>query len=135
MVPTRLTQRSGAERHDNVEWATTRVKEARIRNKARFDRKHWLRPRKIEEGDWVLVYDNSLDNQHRSTHQFAKRWFGPYIVISVNDNAMYHLAELDGTRMTTPVDGKQIKAFKRRNQTELDPAEGADNGSSEEEDE
>ena len=48
----------------------------------------------------------------------AKRWFGPYVVISVNDNVTYHLAELDGTRMTTPVVGKQIKAFKRRNETQ-----------------
>ena len=38
-------------RPDDVEWATTRVKEARIRNKARLDRMHRLRLRKIEEGD------------------------------------------------------------------------------------
>ena len=37
-------------RPDDVERATARVKEARIRNKPRFDRTHRLRPRKIEEG-------------------------------------------------------------------------------------
>ena len=84
-------------RPDHVEQATTRVKKARIRNKALFDRTHRLRPRKIEEGDWVLVYDNSLNNQHRSTRKFAKSWFGPYTVRSVNDNTTYHLAELNGT--------------------------------------
>ena len=109
------------------------MKEARIRNKARFDRTHRLRPRKIEEGDWVLVYDSSLDNQHRSTRKFAKRWFGPYMVRSVNDNATYHLMELDGTRITTPVVGKRIKAFKKRNEAEPNP--GADSASSGEEDE
>ena len=120
-------------RPDDVERATARVKEARIRNKARFDRTHRLRPRKIEEGDWVLVYDSSLNNQHRSTRKFVKRWFGPYMVRSVNNNATYHLAELDGTRITTPVSGKRIKAFKRLNEAEPNP--GADSASSGEEDE
>ena len=94
---------------------------ARIRNKTRFDRTHWLRPKKIEEGDWVLVYDSSLDNQHRATRKFARRWFGPYVVTSANDNGTYHLAELDGTRMTIPVAGKRIKAFKKRHDDEPDP--------------
>ena len=94
------------------------MKEARIRNKARFDRTHRLRPRKIEEGDWVLVYDSSLDNQHRATRKFARRWFGPYVVTGANDNGTYHLAELDGTRMAIPVAGKRIKAFKKRHDGE-----------------
>ena len=94
---------------EDAERATMRVKEARNRNKARFDRTHRLRPKKITEGDWVLVYDNSLDNPHRSTRKFAKWWFGPYVVTSANDNATYHLAELDGTRMMTPMVGKRFR--------------------------
>ena len=62
----------------------------------------------------MLVYDNILDNQHRSTGKFVRRWFRPYVVTSANDNATYHLAELDGTRMVVPVAGKRIKAFKKR---------------------
>ena len=120
-------------RPEDVERAAAKMKEARIRNKARFDRTHRLRPRKIEEGDWVVVYDSSLDNQHRSTRKFARRWFGPYIVRSVNDNATYHLAELDGTQITTPVAGKRIKAFKRRNEAEPNP--GPDSAGSDQEDE
>ena len=116
-----------------MEQATTRVKEARIRTKARFDRTCQLRPRKIKEGNWVLVYDNSLDNQDSSMRKFAKRWFGPYMVISVNDNVTYHLVELNGTRMTTRVVRKRIKAFKRWNETE--PNLGAEISSSGEEDE
>ena len=38
----------------------------------RFDRTHRLRPKKIEEGDWVLVYDNILDNQHRAMQKFTR---------------------------------------------------------------
>ena len=87
----------------------------------------------------MLVYDNSLDNQHRATRKFARRWFGPYIVRGVNDNATYHLAELDGTQITTPVAEKRIKALKRRNEAEPNPlrneAERTDNASSNQEDE
>ena len=77
----------------------------------------------------MLVYNSSLDNQHRFTHKFVKRWFGPYVVISVNDNAAYHLAELDGTRITTSVVGKRVKALKRRNEAKPNPrAESASSG-------
>ena len=123
------------QRPEDVERATTRVKEVRNRNKARFDQAHRLWPKKIEEGDWVLVYDNSLDNQHRSTCKFAKRWFGSYVVTSANDNATYYLAELDGTWMTTSVAGKRIKAFKRQNKAEPDPTVGTESGNSDQEDE
>ena len=50
--------------------------------------------------------------------KFARRWFGPYEVTSANHHGTYHLAELDGTRMAVPVEGKRVKAFKndtRRN--------------------
>ena len=103
-----------------MERATMRIKEARKKNKGRFNWTHQLRPQKIKEGDWVLVYDNSLDNQHRSTRKFTKRWFGPYMV----------LAELDGTRMTTLVAEKWIKAFKRRNEAEPDLTMGIEGDNS-----
>ena len=112
-----------------------RVKEVRNRNKSRFDQTHRLQPKKIEEDDWVLVYDNNIDNQHRSTRKFTKWWFRPYMLTSANDNATYHLAELDGTRMTTPVAGKWIKAFKRQNEVELDPTMGIESDNSDREDE
>ena len=95
------------QRPEDVKLATARVKEARIRNKARFDQTHRLQPRKIEEGDWVLVYDSSLDNQHMATRKFARRWFGPYVVTGANNNGTYHLAELDGTMMAIPVAARE----------------------------
>ena len=91
-----------------------------MKNKGRFDQTHRLRPKKIEEGDWVLVYDSSLDNHHRATRKFARRWFGLYVVTGANDNGTYHLAELDGTRMAIPVAGKRVKAFKKRHEGEPD---------------
>ena len=108
-------------RPEDVDRAAEKLRVARVKNKGRFDRTHRLRPKKIEEGDWVLVYDNSLDNQHRAMRKFARRWFGPYVVTSANDNGTYHLAELDGTRMAVPVAGKRIKAFKKWHEAEPDP--------------
>ena len=87
---------------------------ARKKNKDRLDRTHRLQGKKIEEGDWVLLYDSSLDNQHKASRKFARRWFGPYVVTSANDNATYHIAELDRTSIAVPVTGKRIKAFKKR---------------------
>ena len=59
--------------------------------------------------------------------KFARRWFGPYVVTSANDNDTYHLAELDGTRIVMLVAGKRIKAFKKRHEDEPNP-EGVEDG-------
>jgi hypothetical protein len=116
-------------RPEDVEQAAERLRAARVRNKDRFDRTHRLRPKKIEEGDWVLVYDSSLDHQHKATRKFARRWFGPYVVTTVNGNGAYHLAELDGTRIAVPVAGKRIKAFKKRHEGSPDlRSEESDDG-------
>ena len=75
----------------------------------------------------MLVYDSSLDNQHKTTRKFTKGRFRPYTVTSANDNCTYHLAELDGTRLAVPVVGKRIKAFKKWHEDELDPGGEDDN--------
>ena len=74
-------------RPEDLEHARKIMEVARVKNKIRFDKTHRLRPKKIEEGDWVLVYDSSLDNQHKMTRKFARRWFGPYVMTSANHNA------------------------------------------------
>ena len=101
-------------RPEDIEVAIKRLKKAREKNKERFDRKHRLRPKSIQNGDWVLVYDSSLDNQHSTARKFAKRWFGPYVVKQVYDNATYLLQELDGTELKNPIAGKRVKIFQRR---------------------
>jgi hypothetical protein len=99
---------------EDLEKALERLKVARLSNKERFDKTHRLRVKKIEEGDWVLVFDSTLEHQHSTVRKFAKRWFGPYVVIKVYENGTYSLRELDGTPLRVPVAGKRIKAFKRR---------------------
>ncbi|KAL3679385.1 hypothetical protein R1sor_022341 [Riccia sorocarpa] len=101
-------------RPEDVKVALDRLQAARVKNKERFDKTHRLRPKEIREGDWVLVYDSSLENQHSAERKFARRWFGPYVVITVHDNATYSLRELDGTPLKLPIAGKRIKYFKKR---------------------
>ena len=66
------------------------------------------------------MYDSNLDNQHRATRKFTRRWFRPYVVTCANNNGTYHLVELNGTRMAIPVAGKRVKAFKKRHEGEPD---------------
>jgi hypothetical protein len=94
--------------------ALEKLKASRLGNKERFDRTHRLRSKPIEVGDWVLVFDSSLEHQHSTIRKFARRWFGPYVVVTVHENATYSLRELDGTILRTPIAGKRIKAFRRR---------------------
>lgn len=99
---------------EDLQIAAERLKAARLANKERFDRTHRLRPKPIHVGDWVLIYDSSLMHQHSTVKKFAKKWFGPYVVLKVHDNATYSLRELDGTVIRNPVAGKRVKAFRRR---------------------
>ncbi|KAL2622834.1 hypothetical protein R1flu_003039 [Riccia fluitans] len=100
-------------RPEDVEIALRRLQAARVRNKERFDKIHRLRPKPIHEGDWVLVYYNSLENQHSIEKKFVRCWFGPYVVVTVHENATYSLRELDGTPLKLPIVGKRVKYFKR----------------------
>lgn len=94
--------------------ALEKLEASRLSNKERFDRTHRLRSKPIEVGDWVLVFDSILEHQHSTLRKFARRWFGPYVVVTVHKNATYSLRELDGTILRIPIARKRIKAFRRR---------------------
>jgi transposase InsO family protein len=99
---------------EKIEEALHRLKEAREKNKARFDKTHRLRPVPIKEGDWVLIYEGGLDQQHSTIKKFARRWRGPFVVEEVRPNATYVVRELDGTFHRYPYAGKRVKLFRRR---------------------
>jgi hypothetical protein len=94
--------------------ALEKLKAARLGNKERFDKTHRLRTKSIQIGDWVLVFDSSLEHQYSTLRKSSRRWFGPYVVVATHDNATYTLRELDGTMLKIPVAGKRIKPFRRR---------------------
>ena len=101
-------------RPEDIEAAKEQLKNAKLKNKDYLDKHHRLRRKLIEKGDWVLVYNSSLDNQYTTMQKFSKRWFGPYVVNNVHENATYSLSELDGTKVKVSIAGKRIKIFKRR---------------------
>lgn len=114
-----ITNSALERRPKDIELAITRLKEAKEKNKDKFDRKHRLRSQPIQNKDWVLVYDSSMDNQHNTVMKFLKQWFGPYVVKQVYDNATYLLRELDGPELKIPIAGKCVKLFGRRGENQL----------------
>ncbi|KAL3686530.1 hypothetical protein R1sor_009104 [Riccia sorocarpa] len=91
-------------REDDIQEAQKKLEAARLGNKERFDKTHRLRPQPIQPGDWVLVYDSSLENQHSTVH---------------------------GTLVRVQVAGKRVKLFRRREGTNdlvdfLEPEDGTD---------
>ncbi len=60
------------------------------------------------------MFDSTLDHQHSALRKFSRRWFGPYVISEVYDNATYSLKELDGTPLRSRIAGKRVKLFKRR---------------------
>ena len=61
------------------------------------------------EGDWVIVYDNSLDHQHNLIQQFAQLWLRPYRF----ENKTYEQGQLNGTILWVHKAGKEVKIFKK----------------------
>ncbi|KAH7422025.1 hypothetical protein KP509_13G086900 [Ceratopteris richardii] len=98
--------------------AVEKLRESRMKNKHYFDKTHRLRPKPIEVGDWVLIYDSTFDSQYDARKKLTQRWFGPYIVSKVNNNGMYALCELNGVALKTLITGKRIKLFKKRDNDE-----------------
>ncbi|KAH7294491.1 hypothetical protein KP509_27G003100 [Ceratopteris richardii] len=92
--------------------------ESRMKNKHYFYKTHRLRPKPIEVGDWVLIYDSTFDSQYDAHKKLTQQWFGPYIVSKVNNNGTYALCELNGVALKTLIAGKRIKLFKKRDNNE-----------------
>ena len=115
-------------RPTDIAEAIKKLKECRIRNADNWNAKHRLRPVEITAGDWVVLWDASLDNSHEALRKFKRRWFGPYVVKDVHkETGTYRLAELDGALFQRRVAGKHVKLFKRRDK-EFDWAEVVDFG-------
>ena len=82
-----------------------------FRSKAWFDKKKRLRPEtaKIHKGDFILLHDIKLDNQH--TYKLTNRWGGPYLVHKTLDGGAYVLTELDGSRLDGAYAGNRLKQY------------------------
>ena len=99
---------------EKIEVAKEKMRQAREKNKVRFDKTHHFRPTAIKEGDWVLIAEGGLEQQHSTKTKFMQRWRGPFVVVKVHQNATYTVRELDGALHQLPYAGKRVKLFKRR---------------------
>ena len=57
---------------EDQEIVLEKLKHAKLHNKERFDKTHRLRSKPINVGDWVLVFDSSLEHQHSTIKKFAR---------------------------------------------------------------
>jgi hypothetical protein len=94
--------------------AIERMKAKRMANKPRFDKKHRLRPTLIQEGDWMLIAEGGLGQDHSSAKKFIQRWREPFVVVICHANLTYTVYKLDGSLHRVPYAGKRVKLFKRR---------------------
>jgi hypothetical protein len=116
---------------EKVAHAIEEVKKKRMANKKYFDKNHRMRPMPIQEGDWVLVAEGNIGQDHSSIKKFAQRWRGPFVVVTCHSNSTYTVRELDGTIHQVPYAGKRVKIFKRR--VNLDEVDTLDLDSEDEE--
>lgn len=88
-------------------------KKRRKRTKRGLIKKHHLHLKPIQNGDRMLIYYSSLDNQHSAAKKFQRlRWFEPYVVKQFYDNTTMHLLqEFDETELRIPIPCKYIKLF------------------------
>ena len=78
--------------------AAINLRNSRKGNKVYFDQHKRLRPisQQLQEGDLVLLYDNSLQKNRHT--KFRDKWRGRYRIIEkARNSTFYRLAELDGT--------------------------------------
>ena len=113
---------------EKIDIAMKKVKQAREKNKVRFDKTHRLRPIPIKEGDWVLIAEGGLEQQHSTKAKFIRRWRGPFVVVAVHSNATYTVRELDGAIHQIPYAGKRVKLFKQRLKFHLQDVYDLDDG-------
>ena len=76
----------------------------------------------LRPGDWVLLRENQLDNQHSTNLKFAPRWRGPFVVVDRDEFATYRIRELSGAEYRRRVPAKRLVLFQREGDSVLEDA-------------
>jgi hypothetical protein len=75
--------------------------------KLKYDSK--MKPVKVEEGDWILVYDM----YKKFKGKLHTRWLGPFIVKTIYGNGSLDLLTLKNEPLETRINGSRVKLFNR----------------------
>ncbi|PVZ96620.1 hypothetical protein BB558_007461 [Smittium angustum] len=66
---------------------------SRIKDLDCFDSNQWVRNKRLEAGDLVLIYDTKIGKKRQK--KVSDKWFRPYRVYEDNKNGSYKNAKLD----------------------------------------
>ena len=76
--------------------------------KLKYDSK--MKPVKLKEGDWVLVYDSRHKKFKGKLHT---RWLGPFKVKTIYENGSLDLLTIKDEPLETRINGSRVKFFNR----------------------
>jgi hypothetical protein len=76
--------------------------------KLRYDQK--MKPVKIEEGDWVLMYDSRFKKFKGKLHT---RWLGLFKVKKIYGNGSLDLLTIKDEPLETRINGSRVKLYNR----------------------
>lgn len=76
--------------------------------KLRYDEK--MKPVKIMEGDWVLMYDSRYKKFKGKLHT---RWLGPFKVKTIYENGSLELLTIQNEPLETRINGSRVKLYHR----------------------
>jgi hypothetical protein len=77
--------------------------------KLKYDSK--MKPVKLQEGDWVLVYDSRHKKFKGKLHT---RWLGPFKVRTIYENGSLDLLTIKDEPLETRINGSRVKLFNRQ---------------------
>jgi hypothetical protein len=100
-------------RLDDLADASTTLRETKEKEKGRVDQKRRPHPTPLQADDWVLVRNERIRVELGTHRKFARRWFGPYIIVRAEALGTYTLRELDGTVLKERYSGNRLKSFRR----------------------
>ena len=69
-----------------------------------------MKPVKLKEGDWVLVYDSRHKKFKGKLHT---RWLGPFKVKTIYENGSLDLLTIKDEPLETRINGSRVKLFNR----------------------
>ena len=101
-------------RNQEISQAAENLRNARKANKDYFDSHKVLRNDRLRVGDLVLLFRDILPKRARN-YKLDDRWSGPYRIREAPaDSTYYHLEELDGTPLRSPIAGNRLRKFYAR---------------------
>jgi hypothetical protein len=103
-----------SKREDLLEEAVLANEKSRLKAADAFNRKHAARMAAGEYalGEWVIVYNEALDNQHGS--KGMAKWFSPFIIVQCRPSGAYVVQQPNGVILHSPIAWKRLKLYHYR---------------------